>query len=184
MAEKTQAELEAEKKAAGGETGNNETTGKTPAELEQIAKDQRKRAEIAEGKLKEKEDAEKAAADAKAKADADAKKAEDQKNNLAHTADPVEVAKVANALAGMGDVEIAELQAVARAKNLSLSAAKLDPLFQAWHTKFKEDEKKERNKLPGSRGSDQGGEEDDAAIKPGMSRDEHKKKVEELIGAK
>ena len=184
MAEETKDEHKSENNAGGGETDKKETTGKTSEELAKIATDQRKRAEIAEGKLKEKEDAEKVVAD-KAKADADAKKAEENKNNnISAPTDPVELAKMANVLKDMSDKEIEELQAVAKAKNLSLAAAKNDPLFQAWHTKFLEDAKKERNKMGGSRGSDQAGDENEPIAKSGMSRDDHIKLVKDLSGAK
>lgn len=183
MTDVEKAKLEAETKAAGGETGDPKTP-ETDAEFKSAYENQKKRAELAEKALKDRQATEKAAAD-KAKAEAEAKKAEgENKNNNQVPTDPIELAKMANVLQGMSDKEIEELQAVASAKKLSLAAAKNDPLFQAWHNKFLEDARKERAKMGGSRGSDQAGDESQPTFAHGMKRDEHKKLAEELTGAK
>lgn len=172
MAEKTQAELDAERQANGGETIVKETTGKTPEEIEQlaiknatIAEDQRKRAEKAEAALREKTDAE---ATEKAKKDADAK---NNQNNNSSQPDPLEVAKIANTLNGLSDEAITQLSLVAKAKGISLAEAKKDPLFSAWFVQAEEAAKKERAKLGGSHGSSVG---DDEKMPDGLVPDIHK----------
>lgn len=175
MADKTQAELDAENKANGGETIVKETTGKTPEEIEQlvvknatIAEDQRKRAEKAEAALKVKTDAEAAE---KAKKDAEANKATENQNNNSSQSDPLEVAKIANTLNGLSDEAITQLSLVAKAKGISLAEAKKDPLFSAWFIQAEEVAKKERAKLGGSRGSSVG---DDEKMPEGLVPDIHK----------
>lgn len=165
MAETKEDEHKSENDADGGETGKKKTTEKTPEELQQIADDQRKRAEKAESDLKALKKAN------KEKEDADKPEDANKEKPNAQTSDPVEVAKLANALNGLSDEAITQLTLVAKAKGISLAEAKSDPLFTAWHDQVQEAAKKEKAKRGAARGSSQG--EEDKAVE-GLAPDIHK----------
>ncbi len=116
-------------------------------------------------------------------------KSEDKNKSNAQVSDPVEVAKLANALSGLSDSEINELTAVAKMRGVSLAEAKKDPLFSAWQAKYLEDAKRERSKRGASQGSSQG--EEDKAVEglipdihktPEEQRQAHRAAVQKMMG--
>lgn len=152
-----QDELESENQVDGGETVDNETTEKEP-DYKQIAEDQRKRAEIAEAKLKVKPKVE----------------APTQPTNP----DALTREEAILIAEGMKVEDLEELQVVAKAKNLSLLKAKDTPLFQAYLEKQEAERKKEKAKISASKGSQEKQERNVSEL----TRSEHEALVRETFG--
>lgn len=164
-------DLESENQDNGGETIDKKTTEEGSKDFKQIAEDQRKRAEIAEAKLK--------------KPKVESEKPVEIKDKInSQSSDPVELAKLANVLTGMSDEAITQLTAVAKAKNLSLAEAKKDPLFTAWFDQVSESAKREEAKRGASRGSSDFNPDEEPMVKSGMTRDDHKALFDKLTGRK
>jgi hypothetical protein len=81
---------------------------------------------------------------------------------------------------GLSDEEIEQAKVVAKGKGIVLTEAIKDPLFVIFQSDLKEKQRKENAKLGASKGS--GESADDTLIKPEMTRDEHKKAFEKVMG--
>lgn len=81
---------------------------------------------------------------------------------------------------GLSDEEIDEAKVVAKGKGISLTEALKTPIFLLFQNNLKEEQKKEAAKLGASHGSGQ--ESLDNPVKPGMTREEHKKAFDENRG--
>ena len=79
---------------------------------------------------------------------------------------------------GLSDEEIEQAKIVAKGKGISLTEATKDPLFQIYQSDLKDKQRKEKAKLGASKGS--GESQDEAEIKSGMTRDDHKKVFQKL----
>lgn len=151
MADENQDNLESENQDNGGETVDQETTAKDDGQdYKQIAQDQRKRAEIAEAKLKDKP------------------KTETQSTNSPPAADADELRLIAK---GLSDEEIEQAKVIAKGTGKNLVEAIKSPLFTAFQKELKEQERKDKAKLSASKGSNQ---EQTVSISD-MSRDDHQK---------
>ncbi len=164
MEETNQDELGSENQAIGGETDVNQTTEIDYQELAeknaQIADDQRKRAEIAEAKLK-------------AKPEVKAPAPIQQTNtDVLSREEAILIAQ------GMQPEDIDELKAVAKAKELSLLKAKETPLFQGYLEKQEADRKKEKARLSTSKGS----QVTQTQSVADLDDDAHKALVKETLG--
>ena len=81
---------------------------------------------------------------------------------------------------GLSDEEIDEAKAIAKGKGITLVEALKTPIFVLFQNNLKEEQKKEAAKLGASHGSGQTSMEN--PVKPGMTRDEHKKSFDEARG--
>lgn len=81
---------------------------------------------------------------------------------------------------GLSDEEIEQAKVVAKGKGIVLTEAIKDPLFLSYQATLKEKERKEKAKLGASKGS--GESQDDTLIKPDMTRDEHMKAFDKVMG--
>lgn len=162
MTDEEQAELDAENQANGGETVDNKTTAtKEDAEKDykKIADDQRKRAEIAEAKLKAEKPKEKA------------EEPKSTNNDYLSREEGILIAQ------GMDADDLEELKSVAQAKKLSLLKAKDTPLFQAYIEKRESDRKKEKAKIGASKGSQASQEKSVSEL----TNDEHREFFKETM---
>ena len=81
---------------------------------------------------------------------------------------------------GLSDEEIEKAKVVAKGLGISLPDAIKDPLFLSYQATLKEEKRKEKAKLGASKGS--GESQDSSLIKPDMSREEHQKVFEKVMG--
>jgi len=132
--------LESENQDNGGETVEKQTTEKEESQpdYKKIAEDQKKRAEIAEAKLKEKPKI-------------------TEKTNPAPTdnVDPVEIATLANELKGLSKEEIDFAKTIAAGSKTTLLKALQHEAFQAYHAKNVAEERKKKAALGASKGSEE-----------------------------
>jgi hypothetical protein len=83
---------------------------------------------------------------------------------------------------GLSDEEIEKAKVIARGNNITLQEALKDDMFISYQNKLREDKKKEEAKLGASKGS--GESQEESEIKPDMTREEHQKIVEKVMGSK
>ena len=165
MSDEKKDDLESENQDNGGETVDKKTTEKeAEPDYKKIAEDQRKRAEIAEAKLKDKP---------KVEAEADLKQ-----NNQTQSVDSDELRLIAK---GLSDEVIDQAKVIAKGKGISLPEALKDPLLIAFQKDLKEQEKREKAKLGANKGSDAGEEK---SFKKGMTEEEHKSAWKDRLGKK
>ena len=81
---------------------------------------------------------------------------------------------------GLSDEEINQAKVIAKGKGIVLTEAIKDPMFLTVQKDIKEREKREAAKLGGSKGSSES--EDEALVKPNMTRDEHMAAFKKLNG--
>jgi len=81
---------------------------------------------------------------------------------------------------GYSDEEIEKAKVIAKGLGVSLPEATKDPLFLVYQSDLKEKERKEKAKLGASKGS--GESEDETLIKPEMTREEHQKAFNKVMG--
>lgn len=81
---------------------------------------------------------------------------------------------------GLSDEAIDKAKVIAKGAGITLQEAIKDPLFLIYQADLVEKEKKEKAKLGASKGS--GESQEETLIKPEMTRDEHKKAFEKLMG--
>lgn len=153
MEEQNQDELESENQDNGGETVEKQTTETETPDYKKIAEDQKKRAEIAEAKLKDKP------------------KIIEQPKPESQNVDPVEVASLANALQGLTQEEIDFAKTIAAGSKTSLLKALQTEGFKSYHKDIVAEERKKKAALGASRGS---GQETQKSMSE-LSRDEHQK---------
>ena len=113
-----------------------------------------------------------------------AKKAEEElkalKANPPVTSDPQLSDELKLIARGLSDEEIDKAKVIAKGNGTSLQEALKDDMFIAYQNKLKEDERKEKAKLGASKGS--GESQDDTLIKLDMTREEHIKAFEKVMG--
>ncbi len=81
---------------------------------------------------------------------------------------------------GLSDEEIEQAKIIARGREIPLTEAIKDPLFQSYQAILKEKERKEKAKLGASKGS--GESQDSSLIKQNMSREEHEAVFKKVMG--
>lgn len=81
---------------------------------------------------------------------------------------------------GLSDEEINKAKVIAKGNGTTLQEALKDDMFIAYQTKLKEDKRKADAKLGASKGS--GESQDETLIKPEMTREEHIKAFEKVMG--
>lgn len=130
-----------------------------------------------------KEKAEKAEQFAK-QAIARAKKAEEElkalKANPPINSDPQLSDELKLIARGLSDEEIEQAKIIAKGKGINLPEAIKEPLFLSFQSNLKEKKRKEDAKLGASKGS--GESQEETLVKPDMTREEHQKVFNELMG--
>ena len=81
---------------------------------------------------------------------------------------------------GLSDEEIEQAKVVAKGKGIALTEAIKEPLFLTFQNDLKDKQRKEKAKLGASKGS--GESQDESLIKPEMTREEHKKAFDQVMG--
>lgn len=113
-----------------------------------------------------------------------AKKAEEElkalKANLPVNNDPQLSDELKLIARGLSDEEINKAKVIAKGNGTTLQEALKDDMFIAYQTKLKEDKRKADAKLGASKGS--GESQDETLIKPEMTREEHIKAFEKVMG--
>ena len=81
---------------------------------------------------------------------------------------------------GLSDEEIEKAKVIAKGNGTTLNEALKDDMFITYQKKLKEDKRKEDAKLGASKGS--GESQDETLIKPDMTREEHMKAFNKMMG--
>lgn len=81
---------------------------------------------------------------------------------------------------GLSDEAIEKAKIIAKGNGTNLTEALKDDMFIAYQDRVKENERKEKAKLGASKGS--GESQDDALIKPDMTREEHQEAFKKAMG--
>jgi len=81
---------------------------------------------------------------------------------------------------GLSDEEISQAKVIAKGKDISLPDAIKDPLFVSYQETLKKQKESEDAKLGASHGS--GESPDESLVKPNMSREEHMKVFNQVMG--
>ncbi len=131
-----------------------------------------------------------AAEKAKSQLTARAKRAEDElkkfKDNppKEQSNDPYYKDELRLVASGLSEEEITQARIIAKGKEVSLTEAVKDPMFQAFQTDLKEKERKEKAKLGASRGSGESDDSQDPGLKPDSKREDHIKAFKKMVGKK
>lgn len=83
---------------------------------------------------------------------------------------------------GLSDEEIEQVKVIAKGKGITLNEAVKDTLFTIFQADLKEKERKEKARLGASKGSGESSEE--PMVKSGMTKEEHQKVFQKLVGKK
>lgn len=114
----------------------------------------------------------------KAEEENKALKAKPQNNNQSN--DPQLTDELKLIARGLSDEEIEQAKVIAKGRGIALNEAIKDPLFQVFQSDLKEKERREKAKLGATRGS--GESQDEAIIKPDMTREEHQEAFKKVMG--
>lgn len=83
---------------------------------------------------------------------------------------------------GLSDEEVDEAKAIAKGRDISLAEAIKTKSFQLFQDNLKDEARKEKAKLNASKGSGEGGADDEDVVKPDMTREDHQKLFKKALG--
>lgn len=105
-----------------------------------------------------------------------------EKQKVTSQASPLNVEEAVLLAQGMPEDLITSLKKVAQVEGInSLIKAQTNPIFVAVKEKFEKDQKQKQSSMPASRGAGQVKAKKDIGS-PGLSREEHKSMLEEMLG--
>jgi hypothetical protein len=105
-----------------------------------------------------------------------------EKQKVTSQASPLNVEEAVLLAQGMPEDLITSLKKVAQVEGIgSLIKAQTNPIFVAVKEKYEKDQKQKQSSMPASRGAGQVKVKKDISS-PGLSRDEHKAMLEEMLG--